>query len=156
MGSLFMIFVAMQNFQMADALGNAGTHAALRAMAGQLNQLFFVAWERAELGLGVVLTALLLFGNRRPVQFALALTLLALVAVQHFGITPRMLSLSAHLDNSSSAGEFARLHAVYGISEVLKLILAFLLAVLILPAWRPRQSTQAPAAELAKPAAVRP
>ncbi|HEX6895022.1 MAG TPA: hypothetical protein VF146_07100, partial [Bryobacteraceae bacterium] len=61
LGSLFMIFVATQNFKMADTLGNTETHATLRDMAGRLNQVFFVNWDRAELVLGVAVAAILWF-----------------------------------------------------------------------------------------------
>src|SRR5579872_4279323 len=91
MGSLFMVFVAIQNFQMADVLGNSETHAALRDMAGRLNQVFFVNWERAELLLGVLLTVVLVFGGRSRLQASLSAALLILVAIQHFGVTPQML-----------------------------------------------------------------
>ncbi|HMD48301.1 MAG TPA: hypothetical protein VKG79_04345 [Bryobacteraceae bacterium] len=143
MGSLFMIFVATQNFQMADAFANADAHAVGREMAGRLNQLFFVDWERAELLLGVAFAALAWFGARSRLLSGLSVVTLALVAGQHFVVTPRMLSLSAHLDNAAMAGEFGRLHAMYGISEVLKLVLLFALAGILLPSWRRRAVTAA-------------
>ncbi|HTS48307.1 MAG TPA: hypothetical protein VMH05_10215 [Bryobacteraceae bacterium] len=138
MGSLFMIFVAIQNFQMADVLGNSETHAALRDMAGRLNQVFFVNWERAELLLGILLTAALIFGVRSRIQAGLSGALLILVAIQHFGVTPQMLSLAAHLDNASAAGQFGRLHAIYGVMEVVKLVGLVALAVILIPNWRRR------------------
>ncbi len=72
LGSLFMIFVATQNFGMADRLGDPQTHAALRDMAGRLNQLFFVNWERAELILGIALLGLVAFGMRSRMLSAIA------------------------------------------------------------------------------------
>lgn len=141
MGSLFMIFVAIQNFRMADTLGNPDTHAVLRDMAGRLNQVFFVNWERAELALGIVLTAVLAFGVRSRLQASLSGALLILVAIQHFGVTPQMLSLSAHLDNAAAADQFGKLHAFYGIMEVVKLAGAFSLAVILLPSWRRRSAS---------------
>ena len=140
LGSLFMIFVAIQNFRMADFLGNSETHALLRDMAGRLNQVFFVNWERAELVLGVVLTAVLLLGVRNRWQAILSGVLLILVAVQHFGVTPQMLALSAHLDNAATAEQFGKLHAAYGVLEVVKLAGAFALAILLLPSWRGRRA----------------
>src|SRR5579864_5062022 len=117
MGSLFMVFVAIQNFQMADRLGNPDTHGVLRDMAGRLNQVFFVNWERVELALAIALTAILIVGVRSRVQASLSGALLILVAIQHFGVTPQMLSLSAHLDNAATADQFGKLHALYGIME---------------------------------------
>ena len=141
MGSLFMIFVATQNFQMADSLSNPGTHAALREMAGKLNQRFFVDWERLELILAVAFVTLAWIAVQNGLLGVTSLTPLAIVAVQSFLVTPRMLSLSAKLDNAGIASEFARLHAIYGISEVIKLVLLFALAAILLPGWRRRGST---------------
>jgi hypothetical protein len=140
MGSLFMIFVATQNFQMADALGNPDTHAALRQMAGRLNQRFFVNWELVELILAIGFAAAAWFGTGRRVLAGISLAPLAIVAVQRLFITPRMLSLTAQLGNSAVSDDFAKLHAMYGILEVLKLVLLFALAALLLPSW-PRRGT---------------
>ena len=149
LGSLFMIFVATQNFASVDrvlagpqsqqtvrTLGVAPARALLRDMAGQENQLFFVNWERAELVLGVLLAAVLLLGAGSRAQAGLSGALLILVTIQHFGVTPEMLSLSQHLDNAATADQFGKLHAIYGIMEVVKLIGAVFLAVLLLPSWR--------------------
>jgi len=141
LGSLFMIFVATQNFSMADQLGNPATHAALRDMAGRLNQLFFLNWERAELALGILLTAFLLFGAGRRLLAALAAAPLALVIVQHLLVTPQMITLAAQLDTPAMAAQFARLHAAYGVVEVAKLVLTLALAVLLLPTWRRRDGS---------------
>lgn len=141
MGSLFMIFVAIQNFQMADTLGSSETHAALRDMAGRLNQVFFVNWERAELALGILLTAALVFGVRSRLQSSLSGALLILVAIQHFAVTPQMLSLAAHLDNASAVDQFGKLHAIYGIMEVGKLVGLSTLAVILIPSWRSRSAS---------------
>ncbi len=136
LGSLFIIFAATQNFRMADTLGNPESHAMLRVMAGRLNQLFFVNWERVELGLGIALTAFLWFGTRSRLLASLAVAALLLVGTQHFLVTPQMLSLSAQLDNAATADQFGRLHAIYGIMEIAKLIMCFGLAALLLPNWR--------------------
>jgi hypothetical protein len=131
LGSLFMIFVATQNFAMADKLGSSEAHAALRDMAGKLNQLFFVNWERAELILGIALLGFLAFGMRRRMPASVAGLIVILVSVQHFLVTPRMIAIT----QENASGDFARLHATYGIMEVLKLLLAAALAVLQLPSW---------------------
>lgn len=141
LGSLFMIFVATQNFGMADQLGDANAHAALRNMAGRLNQLFFMNWERVELALGIALFAVALLGMRNRVLAVLAATPLVLVAIQHLFVTPEMITLSAQLDTSALQNQFAKLHATYGIMEVVKLVLTFALAVLLLPSWRGRRGS---------------
>lgn len=155
LGSFFMIFVATQNFASVDrvltapqnqpivqTMGNEPARALLHDMAGEENQVFFVNWERAELIVGVLLLAVLLSGVRNRLGASVSAALLILVAAQHFAVTPPMLSLSAHLDNAATADQFGKLHAVYGIMEVVKLILAVGLSVVLLPSWRRKTSTQ--------------
>src|SRR3984957_7269440 len=75
LGSLFMIFVATQNFAtvdrvlaappqeavpMLETLGAENSRLLLRYLAGEENRLFFTSWELAQIGLGVLLTAILL------------------------------------------------------------------------------------------------
>src|SRR5580700_2818384 len=75
MGSLFMIFVATQNFgvvdrvlaappheatQMFQTLGTENARLVLRYLAGEENRLFFTTWESAQIALGGLLTAVLL------------------------------------------------------------------------------------------------
>ena len=77
LGTLFMIFVATQNFETVDrvmkspppeaykmilALGNDSARQLLRYTAGEENRFFFENWELAQLVLGVLLTGLLTFG----------------------------------------------------------------------------------------------
>src|SRR5713101_435194 len=74
LGSLFMMFVATQNFGTVDrvlasapptmiqAMGSEHARQLLRYMAGQENQLFFVTWEFAQIVLSATLAGLLLFG----------------------------------------------------------------------------------------------
>jgi hypothetical protein len=75
LGSLFMIFVATQNFatvdrvlaalpqeakQMFQTLGPENARLLLRYLAGEENRLFFTSWELAQIALGALLTAILL------------------------------------------------------------------------------------------------
>jgi len=62
--------------------------------------------------------------------------MLLIAAAQHFAVTPQMLSLSTHLDDAAQASQFGKLHAIYGVMEVLKLVVALALAALVLPEWR--------------------
>ncbi len=74
LGTLFMIFVATQNFETVDrvlknpppeayrlilALGNDNARQFLRYTAGEENRFFFENWELAQIVLGVLLTGLL-------------------------------------------------------------------------------------------------
>src|SRR5580658_414432 len=81
LGSLFMGFVATENFRTANEilkspppqaekmiqqLGEENSRLLLRYQAGEENRLFFETWETAQIVLGLFLAALLfLMGNRR-------------------------------------------------------------------------------------------
>jgi hypothetical protein len=144
-GSLFMMFVATGNFNTVDSVLNspqarpaiqtAGHEQArflLRFMAGQANQVFFTAWELAQIILGVALAGFLLFGVRNRLLASLAGCLVVLAAFQHFRVTPEMISLATQLDTPASASRFSGLHALYGVIEVVKLLLALVMAGLLL------------------------
>jgi di/tricarboxylate transporter len=75
LGSLFMIFVATQNFgtvdrvlaappqeaaRMFQTLGPQNARLLLRYLAGEENRLFFTSWEWCQIALGALLTAVLL------------------------------------------------------------------------------------------------
>jgi hypothetical protein len=148
LGSLFMMFVATENFRTADRLldspqiqpliprlGSQSAQLLLRDMAGEVNQLFFVTWETTQLAIGIALLGFLAFGVKSKALAGLAGGLVVLAALQHFLVTPRMISLVPELHAPAAASDFARLHAVYGIVEVVKLLAAFLMAVLLLPEW---------------------
>lgn len=136
LGSLFMMFVATENFKIADAAQDAHTRQLFRVMAGQANQTFFVTWEIAQIAISIALTGLFFFGVKRRLLASLAGGLFLLAVVQHFWVTPEMISLTSQLDTPTSAARFATLHALYGITEVLKLLIASVIAGLLIPAWR--------------------
>jgi hypothetical protein len=168
LGSLFMMFVATQNFQTVDrvlaapppdaqqmiqTLGPAPARSLLRYLAGQENQLFFNSWEAAQLFLGAALAGILFFGAHNKLLAGLAGGLLILTLVQHFEITPQMIALSRSMNVQSAPPEqFWKLHALYGGTEVLKLLIALAAAVLLLPAWRSgsRASIEVPAVKYAR------
>jgi hypothetical protein len=154
LGSLFMMFVATQNFrtvdrvltsappqaeQMIQALGQDRARNLLRYLAGEENQLFFNSWEAAQLILGAALAGVLFFGAHNKLLAGLAAGLLILTAFQHFQVTPEMIALSRSIDvQSTPPNQFWRLHAIYGGIEVLKLLLALATAGILLPNWRAR------------------
>jgi hypothetical protein len=156
LGSLFMMFVATENFgavdrmlnspenqKMFQALGRDQARVLLRDIAGQENQLFFVSWEIAQLVLGIALAVCCLVAGDRLLA-SVAGVLVILAAIQHFAVTPRMLSLVSRLQTPAAAGDFGKLHAVYGIVEVVKLLLAVLIALVLLPDWRARSRSRVP------------
>jgi len=164
LGSLFMMFVATQNFGTVDrvlasappamiqAMGSEHARQLLRYMAGQENQLFFVTWEFAQIALSATLAGLLFFGAGSRSLAPLAGSLFLLTAVQRFWVTREMISLAGQLDTSALASRFSGLHALYGGIEVLKLLVALAIAGLLLPAWRARSrsSVEIPAVKYAR------
>src|SRR5260370_39821011 len=109
LGSLFMMFVATQNFRTVDrvltaappqaeqtiqALGPGRSRDLLRYLAGEENQLFFNSWEIAQLILGVALAGVLFFGAHNRLLAGLATGLGILAAFLHFQMTREMIALS--------------------------------------------------------------
>jgi hypothetical protein len=152
LGNLFMIFVATQNFQTVDrvlasppseaaqmfqTLGPDNSRLLLRYLAGEENRLFFVAWELAQIALGIALTAILLFAIRSGLLAGLAGGMVIIALFQHFRVTPEMISLGRLIDFGAGAGspaysQFWRLHGLYGVLEVVKLVLLIVVAGFLL------------------------
>ena len=155
LGSLFMMFAATQNFAAVNrvlaatppttiqAIGNDQARQLLRDMAGQANQVLFVAWEYTQVILSAALAGLLLFGVRNRLLGSFALGLLLLTAIQRLFITPEMIGLTSRLDSAAAASRFGELHAIYGITEVLKLLIAVVIGCILLPDWRSRSRVAA-------------
>jgi hypothetical protein len=149
LGGLFMIFVATQNFrtvdrvlasppreaaQMFQTLGPENSRLLLRYLAGEENQLFFAAWEWAQIGLGIALTAILVFAVRRRLLAGLAGGIVLIAVFQHFGVTPQLISLGRLIDFGAGAGsvvsnQFLWLHGLYGVLEVVKLVVVIVVAI---------------------------
>jgi len=156
-GSLFMGFVATGNFQtvseilkspppqaekMIKALGDENARLLLRYQAGEENRLFFQTWETAQLVLGLLLAVLLfLMGNRRLLA-GFAGAMLILTIFQHFKITPELVWQGRSIDfvpvggDPSARQQFGRLHAAYGMIEVVKLLLLIVIGIGLLPRHR--------------------
>lgn len=115
--------------------------------ASELNRVFFQAWNRTQLILGILALALSLLsrsGRLVPALLSLALLLVALV---HFGIEPQVVELGRQLDFTPrtppppQVEPFQRLHGLYFSAELLRLAMIALAALwlaLSLPATRPR------------------
>jgi hypothetical protein len=161
LGSLFMAFVATENFQtvsdilkspppqaqkMIKVLGDENARLLLRYLAGEENRLFFETWETAQLFLGLLLAALLfLMGNRRFLA-GVAAALVILTLFQHFKITPELVWQGRSIDfvtvtaGSTARQQFFKLHAAYGAIEAVKLLLIILIGAALFP--RRRRSSQ--------------
>jgi len=149
LGSLFMAFVATQNFatvdrvlgapppetvKMIQTLGPENARHLLRYLAGEENRGFFEAWELVEIILGVSLIALFFLGSKNRILAGLAGGLLVLTIFQHFRITPDLVAIGRSNEfltgNTQGAvrSQFARLHAIYGIVELVKIALTLVIA----------------------------
>jgi len=159
LGSLFMAYVATENFQTASQIltspppavdkmikssGAEDIRALLRYQAGEENRLFFQTWERAELAIGVALAVLLFLGVKRPLLAGFAAGMVILAAFQHFQITPELVWQGRSIDfagaNSTAREHFMKLHAAYGMIEVVKFLLLVSIAAPLF--WRSRRHRQ--------------
>ena len=159
LGSLFMAYVATENFQtvsqilkspppevdrMIKSLGAEDARALLRYLAGEENRLFFQTWEVAELTMGVALVAFLILGMKRKLLAGFAAGVVILAAFQHFQITPELVWQGRSIDfaasNSTAREHFMKLHAAYGMIEVVKLLLLVATAAPLF--WRTRRHRQ--------------
>jgi hypothetical protein len=160
-GGLFMAFVATGNFQtvseilktpppqadkMIKVLGDGNARLLLRYLAGEENRLFFETWETAQLVLGLLLTALLFLGGNKRLLAGLAGAIMILTVFQHFKITPELVWQGRAIDFVPATGDpaarqqFFKLHAAYGVIEVVKLLLIIGIGIGLFP--RRRRSHQ--------------
>ena len=145
-----MTMVAIQNFRSVDRLlarpapraaeqignmGNADARVFLRYHASEQNRWFFTAWEMLQLGLGIVVFGVVLFGSRES-KFSILLCLLMIVAVvfQRFLLTPEIVALGRVIDflpggeSSPERGRFWLMHSTYSAVELAKWALGLVLA----------------------------
>ena len=145
-----MTMVAIQNFRSVDQLlsrpapraaeqirdmGHAGARVFLRYHVSEQNRWFFRAWEMLQLGLGVVLFGVLLFGSTES-KFSILVCLLMIitVAIQRFLLTPEIVALGRAIDfvpageSSPERGRFWLMHSTYSAVELAKWLLGFVLA----------------------------
>jgi len=161
LGASILTDVAVtQNFQAVDrflaAPGNAATSSELNAIgparervilrrnAGEENNWIFLNWERVEFALGGGLFLLFLLGDKpQKSRVALSIVLLAIVAAEHFLLTPRITDLGRIVDDLPAADPqyktFWTLHGVYSGLDILKMLVMFglaaRLAILSKPDW---------------------
>jgi len=154
LGSLFMAFVATENFATVDRVLNsppvAGTKVIqtmgaesarflLRYLAGEENRGFFEAWELTQLVLGLALVVLFVT-LRHPALAGFAVGLLILTAFQHWRITPELVVLGRSNEflargaqSALARSQFGKLHAAYGVIEGLKLLFTLVIAAFLFP-----------------------
>ena len=156
-----MAFVATGNFQrvseilkspppqadkMIKVLGEENARLLLRYLAGEENRLFFETWETAQLVLGLLLAGLLFVVGNRRLLAGLAGAIVILTVFQHFKITPELVWQGRAIDFVPATGDptarqqFFKLHAAYGVIEVVKLLLIIGIGIGLFP--RRRRSHQ--------------
>ena len=149
-GSAFMAFVATQNFRRAEEVlsapppeigriiqtaGSADSRLLLRHLVGEQNRFYFNSWELAQFALGLVLCGILFLepNNRKLLGFAGPM--LGLTAFTHFIMTPELIWLGRVIEfqppSSPQRDQFWRLHVMYGVMEVVKILLGAVLAGLL-------------------------
>lgn len=151
LGASILVDVAVtQNFQAVDrfltAPGNAATSSELNAIgaarervilrrnAGEENNWIFLNWERVEFAVGGGLFLLFLLGDKpQKLRVALSIVLLAIVAAEHFLLTPRITDLGRIVDalppTDPGYKTFWTLHGLYSGLDILKMLVMFGLAV---------------------------
>jgi hypothetical protein len=153
-GGLFMATVATQNFRSVDRLlarpaapaaqeihklGSAAARALLRYQVAEQNRWYFQTWETAQLALGGLLLAVLLFGSSEgALTLLLPVLMLLMTLVQAFALTPNIVALGRIIDfvppgqPSAERSRFWLLHSGYAGLELAKWVLGFLLAARLL------------------------
>lgn len=153
-GSLFMYAVATQNFRSVERTierdepgsreaihllgGPEMTRVFLRHHVGEQNRFYFVAWEHAQLVLGLALLLLLVFAShQRKRVIAICALMLLLVAVMRFSVTPSIIALGRELDflpagqDSVIRNQFKAWHSAYAALEVAKLVLGVAVSAML-------------------------
>jgi hypothetical protein len=142
--SLFMAYVATQNFASVDRLlaqpaAQAGEHirtlgaenarALLRYQVSEQNRWYFEHWETMQLALALVFLATLAGSGTRGWVLLAAALMLAIVVGQKFYLTPQIVSLGRLIDfvpiapQTPERARFWSLHGAYSSTEVLKWLL---------------------------------
>jgi hypothetical protein len=109
----------------------------LRRNAAEENNWIFQNWERLEFAIGGVLLLLLLVGGKPGKStLALGLALPAIVAAEHFLLTPRIIDLGRIVGDlpvtDPAARTFWMLHGFYGGLDILKILVGLGLAAILL------------------------
>jgi hypothetical protein len=159
LGSVFMTFVATQNFETVNrvlksptleankmilALGSNNARQLLRYLVGEENRFFFENWELAQLILVASLTGLLLFGVKSRMLAGFAGAMLILTLFQRIKVTPELAWLGRSIDflpwtaESLARDQFWRLHTAYAVIEVAKLLLGVAIGGFLLTGRRRR------------------
>jgi len=164
LGTIVVGFVAAENFWIIDRLLASEAHPAfergiaaldaqtaagegrtlLRYLSSEMNRLYFRAWGGCEalLALALVLLAFGIRDKRLRIGFSV---MLALVAVTELFLMPRIVEVGRALDfvprspAPPALATFGMLHAAYSALDLIKLLVGFSMAWLLL---RPASSAE--------------
>lgn len=143
---IFTDLAVTQNFRAVDrflesaplsAQDRATERILLRRNAAEENNWIFQNWERLEFAIGGVLLFLLLFGEKPGIStLTLGITLPAIVAAEHFFLTPRIIDLGRIVGDLPATDPAARtfwiMHGLYGGLDILKILVGLGLAAVLL------------------------
>jgi hypothetical protein len=117
-----------------NEIGRPRVRLVLRQNAGEENNWILQNWERLEFAIGGALFLLLLFGDRpQKSMLAVSLLLLAIVAAEHFLLTPRIVGLSRIVDDLPPADPaYKTFRMLYGTLDMLKTLIGCGLAARLL------------------------
>jgi hypothetical protein len=113
-----------------NEVGRARERIILRRNAAEENNWLFVNWERVEFVIGGGLFLLLLFGERpQKSLLGASLAMLAIVAVEHFLLTPGITNIGRTVDNlpptDPVSKRFWLMHGIYSGLDILKMLIGF-------------------------------
>jgi hypothetical protein len=124
---------------MIKQLGDENARLLLRYQAGEENRLFFESWETAQLVLGLFLAGLLFLTGKSRLLAGLAGAMVILTIFQHFKITPELVWQGRSIDfvpvgaDPTARQQFFKLHAAYGVIELVKLLLMVAIGIGLFP-----------------------
>ena len=141
LGASILVDVAVtQNFHAVDRFLQSAPsdtrsqqRVVLRRNAAEENAVIFLGWENVEFAVGAALAWLVyLEGSQRKTSLTAAVLLLAIVAAQHFLLTPRINSLGSIVEEIPSSDpryrSFWMMHGIYSGLEILKMLMILGLA----------------------------
>ncbi len=116
-----------------NSIGRPIERVILRRNASEENNWIFLNWERVEFFIGGALFLLFLFGERpQKIMLAASLVLIAIVAAEHFLLTPVITRLGRFVDDLPATDaqyrKFWMLHGIYSGLDILKMLIGFALA----------------------------
>ncbi len=126
-----------QNFQSVDrflsaapnSIDRAQQRVILRLNAADENNWIFTNWERAEFVLGAGLILLIVKSGSPRFLLTAGIALVAMIAVERFYLTPRIVDMGRFVDGLPKADEryktFWMLHGFYSGIDILKMLMLF-------------------------------